>query len=89
MTKKLSIPTRWLKNRSPEEQEALRYSLETNTIFVDTLLDILQEMADEEDKSIENLKDYESPSWPYLRANRDGAKRAYRNVKNLFKTTET
>lgn len=90
MTKKLSIQTAWLKNnRSPEEQEAIRYSLLTNTALINAFLDILKEFEDAEENATKSLKDYESPAYPFLRSNRDGALRAYQNIKNLFKTTET
>lgn len=86
-----SIPSRWLKNKTEQEQDAIRHTLETNTAFIDSLLSIIAEMKQEEENAECDLKDYSSPSWPYLQANRNGAKRAYSRIEALFsiKTMET
>jgi hypothetical protein len=89
LTKKRSIQAIWLKNQSPEEQAAIRHTLETNTAFIDHLLELLEEFSQEEENATKGLKDYESPSWPYLRSNRDGALRAYSKIKQLFKSIES
>jgi hypothetical protein len=89
MKKPLRLNSQWLKNRSPEEVESIKHTLETNRAFVDQFLEILKELSDTEENAMKSLKDYDSPAWPYLRSNRDGALRAYRSIKKLFEPTET
>lgn len=78
------LPLVWSKGLSQKDIEALEYVLRNNSILIPKLLEIIDQMIEEETNSEVTLKEYDSPSWGYKQADRNGAKRAFKKVRNLF-----
>ena len=78
------LPLVWSKGLSPKDVEALEYVLRNNSILIPKLLEIIDQMTEEETSAETTLKEYDSPSWGYKQADRNGARRAFKKVRNLF-----
>ena len=78
------LPLVWSKGLSPKDIEALEYVLRNNSILIPKLLEIIDQYLDEENRAETSLKEYDSPSWSHKQADRNGAKRAFKRVKDLF-----
>lgn len=85
----MQIPVIWFKNKTDKEKESIEYILKNNRILLDALIDVLNEFEQEEMSAEITLKEYDSPSWSHKQADRNGARRAIRKVKTLFKFMET
>lgn len=83
----MKIQSIWFKGKDPKERESIEYILRNNQILLTEFLRILDEYEQEED--VANLNDYDSASWAYKQADRNGAKRAIRKIRTLFKFMET
>lgn len=79
---KLSID--WSRNKTDKEKEAIEFVLRNNVQLVQSILDIIDRYEKEEERAEMTLEAYESPSWAYAQADRNGARRALRKVKSLF-----
>lgn len=68
---------------NPKEKQELQRTVENSRY----ILDILTNVIEQDIQALETTKldDYSNPSWPYLRADRDGAARALRNILKLTK----
>ena len=66
------------------EQEKQKFKAEYKAAqyLMEPLKKILQKRIDE--LNINNKSEYEKPSWPYLRADKDGSKRAYEEILKLL-----
>ena len=84
-----SLPTTWLKNKTKEEQDAVRSLLSNSSALLHELLNILDQLEAEEIRAETDLGEYDNPSWSHKQADRNGARRAYRKIKALFKFMET
>lgn len=79
----MALPLQWTKRcKTDEDKDSVLFALKNNRILINALLEILEEMESEEDSL--STKDYDSPSWAYKQADRNGALRAIRKVKKLF-----
>ena len=83
------LPLVWLDGLKGKEREDLEYLLKNNRTMIFRLLEILDKYETEETKQETNQSDYDSPSWGYKQADRNGARRAYRKIKSLFQYMET
>lgn len=83
------LPLVWLNDLKGKEKEDLEYLLRNNRQLITKLLDILEKYEDEELKQETSQSDYDSPSWGYKQADRNGARRAYRKIRSLFSYMET
>ena len=83
------LPLVWLKGRKKEEAESIDYVLRNNSTLINALLDIVNQYEQEEVNAEMNLSEYDSPSWGYKQADRNGARRAYKRIKSLFNYMET
>lgn len=81
------LPQVWSKGLNAKDKEAIEYVLRNNSILIPRLLEIIQEMENEEIRAETDLNEYDSPSWSHKAADRNGARRAYRKIKNLFQFT--
>jgi len=70
---------------TPERKVELEASIRNSRFILDRLTEILEE----ELKSLESDQkvDYQSPSWAYLQADNNGARRTLRNLLKLTKLT--
>lgn len=75
----------WLKGKDPKQIEAIKFALENNTTLIETLKDILVEFEAQEARAEWNAEQYDSPSWAYKQADRNGAMRVIQKIRNLFK----
>lgn len=77
-----NINTAWTKGiKDPEAKKAFESLLRNSTTVNSKLVDILKEFYDKEENSIE---DYDSAAWAYKAADRNGYRRAIRQVLSLF-----
>lgn len=83
------LPTTWLKGKTKEEIESLTSLLSNSSHLCNELLNILDQLDAEEARAETNLEEYDNPSWSHKQADRNGARRAYRKIKALFKFMET
>lgn len=79
-----TLKSDWGRNKSPKEKEEIEYVLRNNTILITAFFEILDRMEAEETRQEIQTADYDSPSWAYKQADRNGAKRAYDKVRKLF-----
>lgn len=70
----------WFRGLDAKEKKELENALKYHSI-PRKLLEILDQMEKEEQPNIGN---YESPAWPYLRADKDGFIRAVNRIKSLL-----
>jgi len=79
----MRTPLLWTQHcKDEKEKEALLFILQNNRVLIDRLLLILEKFEAEED--VLTTQDYDSPSWAYKQADRNGAVRSLRKVKKLF-----
>lgn len=83
------IKTDWLRGKVGKEAEDLEYVIRNNPILIEAFLEILKRYEKEEDRGEITLDQYDSPSWGYKQADRNGARRAYAKVRSLFQTQES
>lgn len=83
------LPTTWLKGKTPQEQDAIRSLLSNSSTLINELLLILDNLEAEEVRAETNLEEYDSPSWSHKQADRNGARRAYKKIRQLFPQKET
>ena len=81
----MSLAMKWFEGLNPKDKETLTHVLENNPVLIPRLLEILDQYEEEELRAERTKAQYESPSWPYVQADRNGALRAYNNIKILFK----
>ena len=81
----MALPIKWFEGLEGPEKEALDFVLNNNPLLIPRLLDIIDSYEQEELRAERNKSQYESPSWAYTQADRNGALRAYANIKQLFK----
>lgn len=78
-----SYSAAWFKGMDDEEKKKFTHILESNTILLDKLTEIVYNIVKEaEDVS---SKDYDSPSWAYKQAHRNGVADAARKILSLVK----
>ncbi len=65
---------RWLKNVSAEDKEEEKKRIRKHKQFLDDVVEILEASFEEGEP------DYDSPSWAYKQADRNGANRKLREV---------
>lgn len=79
----MALDGRWVKGLSEQEKKAFLQQLDYHSKVLERLAEILEE----EEKSLleadNNLKEYDSPNWQYLKADRAGAIRTIRSIKKL------
>lgn len=79
------MKTDWLRGiPNNNEKEALEYVLKNNHILVKRILELLDQYSEEEARQQSSLSQYDSPSWQFLQADRNGAIRALKKVRSLF-----
>lgn len=84
MSEKEQFSTDWFKDLSAEQKEEIKGTLRNIPFLRDTVLSILQRYEDEEIRSETTLAEYDSASWAYKQADRNGARRVLKKVKSLF-----
>ncbi len=82
--RKQSIPIVWSEGRVGKDKEDIEYVLKNNRILIERLLEILEKYDQEEFRAEVTLSEYDSPSWSHKQADRNGARRAFRKVRQLF-----
>lgn len=82
--RKQSIPLAWSENKAGKDKEDIEYVLRNNQILIQRLLEILDKYDQEEFRAEVSLSEYDSPSWSHKQADRNGARRALRKVRQLF-----
>lgn len=83
------INTRWYDGINQKDQEARqkRFDLVMNsTLLLDTMAEIIRRDLAELDKS--PLKGYDDPNWAYKEADRQGQRRALKNILALTQRTK-
>lgn len=83
----MALCTKWYKgDMTPKEKQELTRTVENSRY----ILDILTTVIEQDIQALETtrLDDYSIPGWPYLRADRDGAVRALRNILKLTQLKE-
>jgi len=78
------LKSEWLRGKSSKEQEEISTVLRHNTILIKSFLEILDRMEEQEHRQEIQSSDYDSPSWAYKQADRNGAKRALSKIRSLF-----
>jgi hypothetical protein len=78
------VKTEWLRDKKASDQDAIEYALKNNPTLLQAFSDILDRYIAEEQRATESLVQYESPSWAYLQADRNGALRILKRIKGLF-----
>lgn len=73
----------WVKSiKDPEERKKFEQYLRANTKLLDMLTQIVYNYVRESEHSLDD--DYDSPSWAYKAADRNGEARAYKKVLKLL-----
>lgn len=75
---------RILPKADADERQSFVDSATHNAFIMDGLKDALKKIIEEKDKA--PLADYDKASWPYLRADKDGQIRAYRDVLSMLES---
>lgn len=78
------LPLAWLEGLEGKEKEDIEYVLRNNKILIGIFLKLLDRMEQEEIRAETNISEYDSSSWAFKQADRNGAKRAYRKIRTLF-----
>lgn len=81
----MALPIKWFEGLETKDKEALEYVLLNNPVLIPRLLEIIGSYEQEELRAERGKTQYESPSWAYTQADRNGALRGYGNIKQLFK----
>lgn len=78
------INTELLKGIPDDKKKEFEQTLRSSTTTVDTLLRVLKDRLHEIHLSESRTADYDSASWPYKQANRNGRYAAYQELIALF-----
>ena len=76
------ISTEWASNLKPEEREQFNNLVLGSKKVLDRAVEILYNRV--KSREVPSIKDYDSPSWPYLQADRLGELRALQEVIRLL-----
>ena len=80
----MALDGRWVKGLPEGDKKSFLQQLD----FHSKVFERLEEILDEEEKSLldadNNLKEYDSPNWQFLKADRAGAIRTIRSIKKLI-----
>lgn len=79
-----SFSVDWAKGLTEEQKNEIHGTLKNIPFLRETLLSIIQRYEEEESRGETTLSDYETASWAYKQADRNGARRAFKKVKALF-----
>lgn len=75
----------WTKHlKTPEEKQRFQNTVIGARPVLQRMTDLLTEYEDRADKSLENPKSYDSPSWALKAADRNGFNRAISTIKALI-----
>lgn len=78
------IASIWISNiKDPKEREEFERFLRYNVV-VDRLIEILSEKERAVDAQETNTTDYDSASWAYKQADRNGYRRCLKQIQELF-----
>lgn len=80
-----TLQLKWFEGLSPKEKESLEFVLQNNPVLIPRLVEIIDSYEQEELRVERTKAQYDNPSWAYTQADRNGALRAYSNIKQLFK----
>ena len=82
----MALLTKWFKyTKNDQERRELTQTINNSRYILDLLERIIQDEITEEEKT--KLDDYNSPSWAYRQADRNGALRVLRQILTLIKRT--
>lgn len=80
----MAIHTKWTQHLDARERDEFRKLLEADTLILGRLLVIVEEMEKELDNRDLSIEEYNSPAFPYLKADRNGERRGYNKIKQLL-----
>lgn len=75
---------KWLQNKKAEEKQKLKEIIEADTVVLGRLYEIIEEFEKELDQSEFSISEYDSPAFPYLKADRIGERRGLYKIKQLL-----
>jgi len=82
----VALLTKWFKyTKNEQERIELTQTINNSRYILDLLERIIRDEITEEEKT--KLDDYNSPSWAYRQADRNGALRVLRQILTLIKRT--
>ena len=82
----MALLTKWFKyTKNEQERIELTQTINNSRYILDLLERIIRDEITEEEKT--KLDDYNSPSWAYRQADRNGALRVLRQILTLIKRT--
>lgn len=82
------LQTIWLKHLSdPDHRENLEKTIRNNSVLFKRVLDILAEMEQSILSEERTKTQYETPSWAYLQAHKNGSLETLKKLKDLFSLT--
>lgn len=81
---KKSLSADWFKDKSQKDKEAIEFTLRNNPALIQAILDIIDRYDQEQSRTEISLSEYDSPSWGYKQADRNGAKRQLAKFRQLF-----
>lgn len=76
----MSYPSIWFQGMKEDDKQKLIHSLKSSD-----LSQRLQSILEDWERQLEpTIKDYESPSWAYKQAHRNGMLEVYKKLRSLF-----
>lgn len=81
----MRLSGKWTQHlKTPEERSKLVDLIVADTVVLGRLLEIIEEFEEELDQNESSKEEYNSPAFPYLKADRIGERRAYKKIKSLL-----
>lgn len=83
----MPLLSNWTRGKDAAEKKQFLVNLEAARPVLDRLLEILSEFEEELSEKDIALSEYDSPAYPYLKADRAGERRMLNKVVTLLKST--
>lgn len=74
----------WLRNVPEDKHESYEQAIRASTIIVRRLKEILRDWEDDLDRADVKINDYDTPSWSFKQAHRNGDRSRIRKLRDLL-----
>jgi hypothetical protein len=79
-----TMNTTWAKHLPEDRKADFLKTVASSTVALRRLKEILREFDDEVTRAEVSTTDYNTPSWAYRQAHRNGQRQAYKQLKDLL-----
>jgi hypothetical protein len=79
-----NLSTEWLKNLPSDKKKDFELIIRNSTMMAQRILELCNEWEEELDRAEARVSDYDTPSWGFRQAHRNGDRSRIRKLRDLF-----